>query len=1760
MLKLDGYQIFNQIYESGNSSVYRGQRESDRQPVILKYLKEDYPTPSELTRYKQEYEITRKLNLEGTIRAYELKPYKQTFVIILEDVGAVSLRELMTQEGEKNSKVFSIPEFIKIGMKVAEILGSIHAENIIHKDINPSNIIIQPETGKIKIIDFGISTVFNRETLTLKNPNVLEGTLAYISPEQTGRMNRSLDYRTDFYSLGVTFYELLTGQLPFITSDSLELVHCHIAKQPIPPSEINLEIPSVLSAIVLKLMAKTAEERYQSAFGIQADLAECLRQLETEGRISDFPLGRQDISDYFQIPQKLYGREEEVEILLSAFDRVVRPNAPIEMMLVAGYSGIGKSSLVAEIHKPNTRLRGYFTEGKFDQFQRSVPYSAIVSAFKGLVRQLLGESEAELEEWRSKLLAAFGSNGQVIIDVIPEVELIVGKQPPVPVLGASESQSRFNLVFGNFIRAFCTQEHPLAIFLDDLQWADSATLKLIELIMTDEQMEYLFLIGAYRDNEVSPTHPLMITLDGLQEKGARINTTTLKPLKLKNTRQILADTLSRTVESVQPLAELVMRKTGGNPFFVNQFLKTLHAENLITFTYPREETQKGFWSWNLEEIEAQNITDNVVDLMVGKLKKLPNLTQKVLRLASCIGASFALSTLAIVSEQPKEGVFKDLVTAVQTGFVLPTSELDENLLIQDYKFLHDRVQQAAYALIDDDRKKLVHLQIGRLLLENVSPEELPERLFEIVDHLNIAWQLIDDDAERVSLAQLNLEAGRKAKASTAYAAALEEYFTRGIEILPGEIWQEHYDLAFSLYRERCECEFLCGNFEQAEELFDYILSHVKSNVERAEIQNIRLVLYDNTGKFADAIAIGAEALESFELIVPTTNKSDILSAIEQELQLCNAHLKHIEISTLIDAPEMSDAELKACMNLLMNMTGPAYFTDQDLLALISLKMVNLSIEHGNCDVSAHGYAFWGFLAGARLFEYEVGYEFGLLSMKLNEKFHNVNLDCKVFNMFGGLINPWRSHLKKGIPYLRSGYLAGVETGDVYVSYNSYHLILQRVLSAENFQSILEESGKHLEFLNKIKNPIFAGVQQLYRHFVLNLQGLTLDKFSFSTENFNEEECLHLWNKNGFLTGVAPYNIFKAQILFLYGDYEGALEKIRASDTMLVFLSGVPTQGEHYLYYSLIVTTLYPTATETQQQEYDEILIANQEKLKIWADNCPENFLHKYLLVEAEIARIRGQEMAALDLYDRAIASAREYGYTQNQALGNELAAKFWLNRGKEEFAEVHMKKAHNGYLLWGATRKVEDLEAKYPQLLKRSSRTSQINERTTLTSTDGKSSDLLDLATVLKANQAISGEIVLDNLLSALMKILVENAGAQRGILLLSSQNKLTIAATKEPESAETIADNFTPIEEFDNISTTIVRYVARTKQAVFLDDATSQGNFTEDAYIQEHQCHSIACVPFINQGKLQGIIYLENNLTTGAFTEERVALLQTLATQAAISLENARFYDACKRFVPERFLSLLEKKSIVDVKLGDRTEREMTILFSDIRSFTTMSEKMTPEENFAFINSYLGQMEPLIEQHGGFIDKYIGDAIMALFPTSADDAVSASLAMLEELKLYNQYRQAMNVPPIKIGIGLHTGKLMLGMVGGTGRMDGTAIGDAVNLSSRVEGLTKTYGAALLITYQTWQSLNNPNDYEFRFIDKVKAKGKTEAVGLLEVFSADPTDLKSAKIATRTKFEKAVLFYHSGSVKEAASLFQECLDYHGGDRAARIYLERCRRQ
>ena len=1500
MVALPGIAIQDKIYESSNSLVYRGIRD-DRSRIIVKILKQDYPSPQELTRYRQEYQITRSLNLEGVVKAYSQQDYQRTLLILLEDFGGESLERWMQKHPETFCPM-PLSTFLCLAIKLTDILGKIHVAHVIHKDINPGNIVLNLETGVVKIIDFGIATQFNRINPTFKSLHVLEGTLAYLSPEQTGRMNRLLDYRTDFYSIGVTFYQLLTGQLPFSTTDILELVHCHIAKQPVSPYELNATIPRPVSDIVMKLMAKNAEDRYQSAWGIKVDLESFAEQLKETEQVSNIPLALHDVSNQFHIPQKLYGREAEIAALLVAFERVAtketvdKPCQPdegisnaelnVEMMVVSGYAGVGKSSLVQELYKPITAKRGYFISGKFDQFQRNIPYSAITQALQKLVRQLLSEPEEQVQQWRSLLLAALGSNGQLIVDVIPEVELIIGKQLPIPEVGATEAQNRFNRVFQQIIRVFCSKEYPLVIFLDDLQWVDSATLNLIELMMLDEQAQSLFLIGAYRDNEVNPTHQLVLMLERLRKQGAVLQEIILAPLTLEPLSQLIAETLHQDTDTVRFFAELVLRKTEGNPFFVNEFLRMLHSENLLTF-----DAAHLSWKWNIAQIQAQNITDNVVELLLLKLQKLPEGTQRMLRLAACVGAEFDLETLAIIDEKSPQAISVDLLAAIQAGFILPLSELDEDLLIQEYKFLHDRMQQAAYALIDDSQKQSVHLQIGRNLLLKTLPEQLSDKLFEIVDHLNYGLELITNQAERNEIAKLNLMAAQKAKGAIAYNMA-RNYLAAGKVWLAASSWQTNYDLTLELHLETAEVAYLCGEFEQVEHLAAIVLQEAKTVLDSVKVYEVKIQLNMAQNQPLKAINTALQVLQKLGISFPETlNQSDI----RLELDAITSLFAGKPIGDLIHLPEMTEPDKLAAMQILSGITIAAYIAVPDLMPLLAAKQVNLSIQYGNALVSPFAYAIFGMALCGRVGDIESAYQFGQLALRMLSRSNSHSLKARTLNIVNNFIIHWKEHNGELLKPLLEAHQSGLETGDFeFGAYSAYNYCFQSFVIGKELVDVERVMRIYSEAIRQIKHKIALNWLQIFQQTVSNLMKCSSDPTCLVGEIYNEESELPQLQAANDGNSIFKVYFNKLFLNYLLSNYVQAVESSVVAERHLSYVAALPLIPLYNFYDSLARLAIYPESSTQVQTEILRKVALSQGKMKQWAHYAPMNYLHKYHLVEAENARVLGQSPEAEEFYEQAIQGAKDNEYLQEEALAYELAAKFYLERGRSKFAQTYMKEAHYCYERWGATVKIKDLETRYPQLFPQSSSVTDTAIRTTSGTTSNTSPIAFDLATVLKASQAISSEIELAQLLRSLMRILIENAGAQTGCLILENAETWTIEAACELNDGEhvCVSQVLQSLPTTNRLPESIIQYVIRTHESVILNDATREGNFINEPYIQCNQTQSLLCLPLLNQSKLVGVLYLENQLAAGAFTPERSQVLNLLSTQAAIAIKNAKLYS----------------------------------------------------------------------------------------------------------------------------------------------------------------------------------------------------------------------------------------------------------------------------
>ncbi|MBD2439659.1 AAA family ATPase [Nostoc sp. FACHB-110] len=1497
MLRISGYDLQEILHEGVDTIVYRVISQTSQQPVILKILKADYPSLEDIFRLKQEYKIRGNLDHEGVVKVYGLESYENRLVLVSEDFGGISLKQwLATQQP-------SVLCFLNIAVSLAKTIEYIHQQHIVHKDIKPANIIINPQSQQVKITDFCIASLLNQETPQIINSNHMEGTLAYMSPEQTGRMNRCVDYRSDFYSLGVTFYEILTGKLPFQGNDLLELVHCHIAKQPTAIQDLNSEVPEVLAAIIAKLMAKNAEDRYQTAAGLLADLELCLEQIETSGSVAKFIPGERDRTANFLIPQKLYGREQEVQILLSAFARIAISQSPMELVLVSGYSGVGKSSLVNEVHKPIVHRRGYFIRGKFDQFQRNIPYASLIQAFQSLIQQLLTETNTQVEIWKQKLLSALNNHGQVIIDVIPEVEGIIGKQPSIPQLGSKEAQNRFHQVFQAFIQVFTQSDHPLVIFLDDLQWADSASLDFIQVLMTNSDTQYLLLIGAYRDNEVSNTHPLLKILEEIAQAGTQIHNIVLSPLGINHVQQIVADTLN-DAEKTLSLAELLFNKTQGNPFFLTQLLKTLYQDKLLKFDF-----NQGSWQWDLSQIQATGIVDkNVVELVAGNIAKLPDITQTTLKLAACIGARFSLNILATVSEQRSLVVATALEPALQAGLILPLShEYSIPLLFGDaeleiigfddaqitYRFLHDRVQQAAYSLIPESQKQATHFKIGRLLLQNKTASEIESHIFDIVNQFNYAIDLFCTPEQKDELARYNLIAGHKAKAAVAHEPAVN-YLRIARQLLAENSWQLQYQLTLDIYVEGAEAEYLTTNFETAQALSNTVIQKAANLLDKIKVYELIIDMNVAKGQQFLSVEIGLKAIEllGINLVKYQGNVNSL-----PQLPL---------LSDLTTFPEMTNPCQLATIRILSKITVPSYQSAPDIYPQVVLTMVNLCLEHGHSPLAAYVYGAYSAFLQSIIGNPAASYRSGQIAFHLLEQYPNKELEVKVYMVVSTYALPGKEHIKATFSPLIKGIHSGLEVGNItHAGLTVVAYCTQLFLSGENLELVYHRQIQYLDLLKKLKQKPYFSYVSIWAQLVENLQSGTSTPCYLNGEICNEIDIITWFEETSYYQGIFASYTAKAILLYNFAEYEQAVNYFAKATPYQKATLGLVLASAYYFYYSMALLANYIHATAEQQIHILEKVEVNQAKIKHWTDYAPCNFQHKYELVTAEIARIHGQILVAMNLYDCAIANAHENGYIQEAALANERAALFYLELGKTKIAKTYMTEAYYGYIKWGAISKVAHLEKLYPELITQT----QIIERNTpeigdswlkavnaspslaVTVNNTNSIYSLDWATVMKATEAISSEIILDNLLKKLLNIVLENTAAEKGYLILEQDGELWLKAT-----AKAVDNSFTrlqsPVEKSHKyIPVSLINYVARTQKNLILDDAHQEAIAITDPYIIQYQPKSVLCTPIIYQCKLIGILYLENNLTTQAFTITRQEILKLLTTQAAIAIENASLY-----------------------------------------------------------------------------------------------------------------------------------------------------------------------------------------------------------------------------------------------------------------------------
>jgi PAS domain S-box-containing protein len=1421
----------------------------------------EHPTLGTLNRLTHEYELKDDLNEAWAALPLELVRERGEPMLVLKDPGGELLDRLI-------GRPLGIETFIRLAVALASALARLHEYSFIHKDIKPSNIFADCVTGRVWLTGFGIASRRTREQQSPEPPESIAGTLPYMAPEQTGRMNRSIDSRSDLYSLGVTLYELFTGSLPFSAANPMEWVHCHIARKPVPPHERAANVPAPISAIVMKLLAKTAEDRYQTAVGVESDLRRCLTEWEKRHRFEEFPLGESDTPDRLLIPEKLYGRTSETEALLAAFNRVVTNGTP-ELVLVSGHPGVGKSSVVNELHKALVPLNGLFASGKFDQYKRDIPYTTLAQAFQSLAHPLLSRSEGEFGDWRDSIQEALGPNARLMFDLVPELKLILGEQPPVTVLPPQDSQRRFQLVFRRFISVFARPEHPLALFLDDLQWLDAATLDLLEDLLTQPDVRHLLLIGAYRDNEVDAAHPLMRKLESIRRAGAQVQEIVLAPLARKDLEQLTGDSLRCEPERTVLLAELLQQKTEGNPFFVIQFLSSLADEALVDFDH-----RKARWRWDLKRIHAKGYTDNVVDLMVAKLSRLPGKAQTLLQQLACLGDSASVAVLSMVSEESEDQTRDNLREAVRSGLVLQSDSA--------YRFLHDRVREGAYSFISESLRAATHLRIGRMLLAHTPPEKREEAIFEIVNQLNRGAALVSSAEEREQIAELNLIAGQRAKHSTAYKSALS-YLIAGRSIMREDCWQQQATLTFGLEFHRAECEFLTGALVDAEARLSILSARVTRPVDVAAVTHLREELFTTLGRSDRAIEVCLDYLRHVGVhwsTQPTTEE------IQQEYEQLWRQISNRAIEDLIDLPMMTDPECRATMDVLAAVVSPALFTSPNLLCLVVCRMANLSLEYGNCDGSCFAYAWLGMIIGSFFHDYQTAFRFGKLGLDLVEQRGLRRFEARVYLIFGHRVMPWTQPIQAGRPLVLRAFDAASKLGDLtFAAYSRDNLVTNLVACGDPLADVQREAETGVEFARQARFGLVIDRLTGQLRFIKTLRGLTPDFASFNDAEFDESRFeQHLQSEPNLAMAACWYWIRKLQARFFAGEYASAISAAANAEGLLWTSPSFFEIAEYHFYAALTRAAIYDPASTVERAQHLEALTAHHRQLLEWSEACPTNFANRALLVAAEIARLECREFDAAQLYDQAISSARANGFVHNEALANEIAARFYAAHGFEKIARVYLQDARHGYLCWGADGKVRQLERQFPRL-------ADDLRVAGPTITIGTSVENFELGTLIKVSQAVSSEIVLDNLIDTLMRTAIEQAGADRGVLIVPGENGLRLGA-QATVSGETVRVHVCdqPLTGA-TLPESVLHYVMRTGESVMLDDAAAQSSFAADPYIQRCQSRSILLLPLLAQAKLIGALYLENSLARGVFGPARVTVLKLLASQAAIALENTGLY-----------------------------------------------------------------------------------------------------------------------------------------------------------------------------------------------------------------------------------------------------------------------------
>ena len=1751
------YKIEELLYRNARTQAYRARHRDSGEKVIIRV-----PAPGKgPVALRREQEILELLGLAPKNLHPREADLDAAMAVVTADPGGQILAPLL-------GSGIDVETTLALAKSLVAVIEQAHRHHVVLKDVTPHNMLVDLVARRVSLISYGLASRVSREHSTVGHDGVIEGSLAYISPEQTGRMNRDVDYRTDFYSLGVTLYQLATGELPFVSNDLVEIVHAHIARNPVSPRSKSPAIPRALSALILKLLAKNADERYRSADGIRHDLERVELQL---GRNVDesFVLGRDDASDQFLIPEQLYGREGEINRLLQSFERVVagRP----ELLLVSGYSGIGKTALVYELHRPTVVRRGRFASGKFDMRGQTVPYSGFALALRELVQQLLTEGAASVEQYARSLTSTLGEQASVVLELVPELELVIGKPPSRPETDTEITEQGLRGLLTRFVQTFTADGRPLVLFLDDLQWADSASMRLLEHLAKRSESGSLLLIGSYRDNEVGPTHLLTLALDELRKRDVALTELVLHPLGAASVVELVADTLHERSDRVRELAELLHDKTGGNPFFLRQFFASLHESGALRW-HPDDQATP--WHWSIESLRSAGYTENVIDLMVSKLRKLGPRSQRVLEFAACIGNRFDAAHLAMAMATQLDDVIEDLWEAVKIGLVRGGNSSERNV---SYRFVHDRVQEAAYSLFDDDGRRRAHMRLGRLLWEGgpdgQQDQQIEEHLFDICRHFNLCIEVLDDEHERRQIANLELAAGRQAKAATAYEAA-RSYLVAGLTLAGGEqAWERGYELTFALHRELAECEYLLGESDAANRHFDLILEHARNQLARVEMYKLKATLSYHRAKYPEALAAVRAGLRELGHEFPDVGDSAALDALAAaEGATLAGLLEGRSIASLVDLPEMLEPLALAEADLYNELSLIGMFYNPQLASIGALKRVNLSIQKGNSRVSARPTARTAWWSAARWGTTRPATSWARSGSRLSRKQGDRRAECQATFWFAAFSNHWRARSptasRSSSPAIEHALRIGAP---IWAAYNTFFTPVHTLLSGARLDEVEEIIARY----EPLMDPASAGGTRGYKQLVLSLTDRTHELGSLSDDSFDDARFIAEHSVPGLILSLKHYYVAALAALVLFGRMRKAVELVESSratgDPALVLFAQV-VNAWWVFFQGVALCDLLAGEDEPESainSERRAAADACSERLEVFARNAPSNFEAMSLLLAAEQSRLDREQLDAMTGYDHAIASARQHELVHIEAFANERAGRFHLEQGRDKVAKGYMREACNRYSMWGATAKVEQLRHEFPDIVDEADHGEESLTR------DPR---VIDLASVLKSSRVLTSEIDLQRLLETTLTIVLENAGAERGVLVIAEGDRLRVEASGRlsgPRAeVSAFADAPISLEQADDlpVCVAVAEYVARTRDTMVLDDAHVRGRMVENPYIARNSVRSVICTPLVHQGRLFGLIYLENNLVAGAFTPGRVETLKLIASHSVIAIQNARLYanlnrhsqdlerinKSMSRFVPSEFLSSLGKDNLIEVGLGLSVSKNMSVLFSDIRGFTTLIENLPTRAHIEFINEYLQYMEPPIATNHGFVDSYIGDAIMALFDGTPDSAVQAAIDMSAELRELNGKRVARGEAAIYMGVGINSGPLTLGTIGGATRIKCGVIGECVNLAARIQDLTKRWQAFLLISDASVEGLADRSRYSCRVVGRVTVVGSQIPTTLYEVVDAEMRlPVRDAKLACLSKYEQAVAEFYAADFDAAAADFDACIRACPQDVAAKLYRDDC---